>query len=101
MAIFVTRPSHGLASLNLAELWEYRELIYFLAWRDVKVRYKQTIVGVAWVILQPVAMVAVFYLLFDRMAKLPSDGMILLPLKSVAEINAMDLLWTELLRRLI
>ena len=67
--------SKGWTALNLAELWQYRELMFFLAWRDVKVRYKQTIVGVAWVLLQPVAMVGVFYLLFDRMAKLPSDGM--------------------------
>jgi homopolymeric O-antigen transport system permease protein len=68
------RPSKGWMSLDLAELWEYRELAYFLAWRDVKVRYKQTIVGVAWVLLQPVAMVAVFWLLFGRIAKLPSEG---------------------------
>lgn len=61
-------------SLNLAELWEYRELVYFLAWRDVKVRYKQTIIGVAWVLLQPVAMVAVFWLLFGRIVPVPSDG---------------------------
>lgn len=69
------QPSRGWAALNLAELWQYRELIFFLAWRDVKVRYKQTIIGVAWVLLQPLAMMAVFWLLFGRMAKLPSDGM--------------------------
>jgi len=72
---YVVRASHGLSSLNLAELWQYRELIYFLAWRDVKVRYKQTIVGVAWVLLQPLAMMAIFYLLFGRLVKIPSDGM--------------------------
>ncbi len=69
------QPSRGWAALNLAELWQYRELIFFLAWRDVKVRYKQTIIGVAWVLLQPLAMMAVFWLLFGRMAKLPSDGL--------------------------
>lgn len=69
------QPSRGWAALNLAELWQYRELIYFLAWRDVKVRYKQTVIGVAWVLLQPLAMMAIFWLLFGRMAKLPSDGM--------------------------
>ena len=69
------QPSRGWATLNLAELWQYRELIFFLAWRDVKVRYKQTIIGVTWVLLQPLAMMAVFWLLFGRMAKLPSDGL--------------------------
>jgi lipopolysaccharide transport system permease protein len=69
------QPTRGWAALNLAELWQYRELIYFLAWRDVKVRYKQTIIGVAWVLLQPLAMMAVFWLLFGRMGNLPSDGM--------------------------
>ena len=69
------QPTRGWAALNLAELWQYRELIYFLAWRDVKVRYKQTIIGVAWVLLQPLAMMAIFWLLFGRMANLPSDGM--------------------------
>ena len=56
------------------ELWQYRELTYFLAWRDIKVRYKQTIIGVAWVLLQPLAMMAVFWLFFGRLAQLPSDG---------------------------
>ena len=69
------QPTRGWAALNLAELWQYRELIYFLAWRDVKVRYKQTIIGVAWVLLQPLAMMAIFWLLFGRMGNLPSDGM--------------------------
>lgn len=69
------QPSRGWAVLNLGELWQYRELIFFLAWRDVKVRYKQTIIGVVWVLLQPLAMMAIFWLLFGRMAKLPSDGM--------------------------
>jgi lipopolysaccharide transport system permease protein len=68
------QPSHGWISLNLKELWQYRELAYFLGWRDVKVRYKQTLIGVAWVLLQPLAMMAVFWLIFGRMAQLPSDG---------------------------
>ncbi|MDH4186437.1 MAG: ABC transporter permease [Nitrospira sp.] len=71
---FRIQPTKGWASLNLAELWQYRELIYFLAWRDVKVRYKQTIIGVAWVLLQPLAMMTIFWLLFGRMGKLPSDS---------------------------
>lgn len=69
------QPSRGWAALNLGELWQYRELIFFLAWRDVKVRYKQTVIGVAWVLLQPLAMMAVFWLIFGRIAKLESDGM--------------------------
>jgi homopolymeric O-antigen transport system permease protein len=68
------QPSRGWSALNLYELWQYRELIYFLAWRDVKVRYKQTIIGVAWVLLQPLAMMMIFGLLFGRMAQVPPDG---------------------------
>ena len=69
------QPTRGWSGLNVAELWQYRELIYFLAWRDVKVRYKQTIIGVTWVLLQPLAMMGIFWLLFDHIAKLPSDDM--------------------------
>jgi lipopolysaccharide transport system permease protein len=58
----------------LRELWEYRELLYFLIWRDVKVRYKQTVLGAAWAIIQPVFMMLVFSLFFGRLAKVPSDG---------------------------
>jgi lipopolysaccharide transport system permease protein len=58
----------------LRELWEYRELIYFLIWRDVKVRYKQTVLGAAWAILQPLFTMVVFSVFFGRLAKVPSDG---------------------------
>jgi len=58
----------------LREFWKYRELFYFLAWRDIKVRYKQTALGVAWAILQPFLTMIVFTLLFGRLAKMPSDG---------------------------
>ena len=61
--------------LPFSELWEYRELLYFLLWRDVKVRYKQTVIGIAWVILQPLLTMAVFTLFFGRLAKLPSQGL--------------------------
>jgi len=73
----VTRiePPHGLFHLRLAELWAYRELLYFFVWRDVKIRYKQTAVGVLWVILQPLLTMAVFTLFFGRLAKLPSEGL--------------------------
>jgi lipopolysaccharide transport system permease protein len=68
------QPSRGWATLNLQELCHYGDLIYFLAWRDVKVRYKQTIIGVAWVLLQPIAMVSIFWLIFGRIAPFPSEG---------------------------
>ena len=68
-------PSHGWAALELWELWEYRELVWFLIWRDVKVRYKQTSMGIAWAIVQPVMTMVVFTLVFGRLAQLPSDGL--------------------------
>jgi lipopolysaccharide transport system permease protein len=68
------RPPRGWASLELRELWEYRELLYFLTWRDIKVRYKQTALGAAWAIIQPLFMMLVFSLFFGRLAKVPSDG---------------------------
>ena len=68
------RPPSGWASLGLRELWEYRELLYFLVWRDVKVRYKQTALGAAWAIIQPFFMMVVFSLFFGRLGGIPSDG---------------------------
>jgi lipopolysaccharide transport system permease protein len=59
---------------NLRELWAYRELLYFFVWRDVKVRYKQTVLGVAWAVIQPVFMMFVFTLFFGQLARVPSDG---------------------------
>ena len=66
--------SRGWVALQLKELWAYRELLYFLIWRDVKVRYKQTALGVSWAIIQPVFTMVVFSLFFGRLAKMPSDG---------------------------
>jgi lipopolysaccharide transport system permease protein len=68
------RPSRGWSSLNLRELWRYRELIFFLTWRDVMVRYKQTLLGAAWAILKPFLTMVIFYVIFDRLAKVPTDG---------------------------
>jgi lipopolysaccharide transport system permease protein len=68
------KPSHGWVSLKINELWEYRELLYFLTWRDVKVRYKQTALGAGWAILQPLLTTMIFSLFFGRLAKMPSDG---------------------------
>ncbi len=66
--------SDGWTSLRLRELWDYRELLYFLVWRDIKVRYKQTVLGAAWAIIQPFCTMVVFSLFFGRLAKMPSDG---------------------------
>lgn len=68
------RPTKGLAAINLRDLWDYRELIYFLTWRDIKVRYKQTILGFAWVILQPLIHTLVFTFLFGNLLKVDSNG---------------------------
>jgi lipopolysaccharide transport system permease protein len=68
-------PMRGGIELRLGQLWRYRELLYFFVWRDVKVRYKQTAIGVAWVILQPLLSMLVFTLFFGRLAKLPSQGL--------------------------
>ncbi len=62
------------AALDLKSLWAYRELLYFLTWRDVKVRYKQTLLGAAWAIIQPLFSMIIFYLFFGKLAKIPSDG---------------------------
>lgn len=68
------QPSRGWVSLRLRELWEYRELLYFLIWRDVKVRYKQTVLGAAWAIIQPFFTMVVFSVFFGKLARVPSDG---------------------------
>jgi lipopolysaccharide transport system permease protein len=67
-------PSKSWVSLQLGDLWHYRELLYFLSWRDVKVRYKQTLLGAAWAILQPVLTMLIFTLLFGRLAGIKSEG---------------------------
>jgi lipopolysaccharide transport system permease protein len=68
------QPSSGWRTLNVRELWTYRELVYFLTWRDIKVRYKQTAIGIAWALLQPLAMTIVFTLFFSRLAGLETEG---------------------------
>ncbi len=70
----VIQPPAGWIPVNLHEVWEYRELLYFLTWRDIKVRYKQTIIGTAWAIIQPFCIMVVFSLFFGQLAKVPSDG---------------------------
>jgi lipopolysaccharide transport system permease protein len=68
------RPSAGWRALNLREMWRYRELLLFLAWRDVQLRYKQTALGVAWAVIQPLFTMVVFSIFFGTLAKVPSDG---------------------------
>ena len=70
----VIEPPKGWAALDLGELWKFRELLFFLTWRDIKVRYKQTALGAAWAILQPVLTMVVFSIIFGGLAKLPSEG---------------------------
>jgi len=68
------KPSTGLTALNLRDLWVYRELVFFMIWRDIKVRYKQTLLGAAWAVIQPLMTMIVFNFLFGKVAKVPTDG---------------------------
>ena len=70
----VIEPTKGIARLNLVELWQYRELLFFLTLRDIKVRYKQTALGVTWALLQPLGMMVVFSIFFGKLANMPSEG---------------------------
>ncbi|HTA73207.1 MAG TPA: ABC transporter permease [Gemmatimonadaceae bacterium] len=72
--LHVYRRRQGVAALDWAELWEYRELLYFLVWRDVKVRYKQAVLGAGWAVLQPAMAMVIFTIIFGRLVKLPTDG---------------------------
>jgi lipopolysaccharide transport system permease protein len=89
--LVVIEPSKSWAPLNLRDIWKYRELLYFLTWRDIKVRYKQTALGVAWAVIQPVTTMIIFTLFFGRLAGVPSDG-IPYPLFAFSGL----LLWTFL-----
>jgi lipopolysaccharide transport system permease protein len=74
LSVIRIEPSKGWVYLGLRELWAYRELVYFLIWRDVKVRYKQSVLGAAWAIIQPFFTMVVFSIFFGKLAKMPSDG---------------------------
>ncbi len=73
--VTVIEPTRGWVALKLGELWAYRELLFFFVWRDLKIRYKQTILGVAWAVIQPFFTMVIFSLFFGRLAKVPSDGL--------------------------
>jgi len=72
--VLIIKPTKGWAALDISKLWDYRELIYFLTWRDIKVRYKQTVFGAAWAIIQPLLTMVVFSIIFGKLAKIPSDN---------------------------
>ena len=72
--VIVLRPSQGWSALNLRDLWIYRELVYFLTWRDIKVRYKQTVLGAGWAILQPLINMVVLSVIFGNFARMPTEG---------------------------
>jgi len=74
IAITVIEASRGWVPLKLRDLWEYREVLYFLIWRDIKVRYRQTLIGAAWAVIQPFMTMVVFTIFFGGLAKMPSDG---------------------------
>ena len=70
----IIKPKKGIDNIPVKELWQHRGLFYFLAWRDIKVRYKQTVLGIAWAVLQPFVMMVIFSVVFGTMAKIPSDN---------------------------
>lgn len=74
LSVIEIRPLNGYVPIDLHELWKYRELLYFFIWRDIKIRYKQTVLGAAWAIIQPFFMMVVFTLFFGKLAKIPSEG---------------------------
>lgn len=90
------KPSSGLAALNLRDLWIYRELVFFMIWRDIKVRYKQTALGAAWAVLQPVLTMLVFNFLFGNIAKMETDGNIPYPIFSYTALLPWGLFATAL-----
>jgi lipopolysaccharide transport system permease protein len=72
--VLVLRPTRGWSALNLRDLWKYRELVYFLTWRDIKVRYKQTILGASWAVIQPLVNMVVLTIIFGRLANMSTEG---------------------------
>jgi lipopolysaccharide transport system permease protein len=74
LPVHVIAPARGWTPIRLQEIWDYRELLYFLVWREVKIRYKQTALGVAWAVIQPLFTMVVFTIVFSHFGKLPSDG---------------------------
>lgn len=78
--VTIIKPTSGWVALNLRDLWKYQELIYFLIWRDIKVRYKQAVLGIGWAIIQPILTMVIFSIIFGRFGKLPTDQSLPYPL---------------------
>lgn len=97
LPIIYLRPARGWLAVDFGELWRYRELIYFLTWRDIKVRYKQAVLGVAWAVLQPLLTVAIFTVIFGILLEVPSQG-IPYPLFSLTALLPWQLFATSLQR---
>ncbi|MFX0201849.1 MAG: ABC transporter permease, partial [Candidatus Hodarchaeota archaeon] len=74
MSIVFIKPSQSWVLPQIQDVWAYRELLYFLVWRDLKVRYKQTVLGILWAIIQPFFLMVIFSIFFGRLAKIPSEG---------------------------
>ena len=96
--ITVLKPPSGWAALNLRDLWKYRELVYFLTWRDIKVRYKQAVLGIAWAILQPLFTMVVFSVILGNFLGVPTDGDIPYPIFSYVAILPWQLFASTLQR---
>jgi lipopolysaccharide transport system permease protein len=96
--ITVLKPPSGWAALNLRDLWVYRELVYFLTWRDIKVRYKQAVLGVAWAILQPLFTMVVFSVILGNFLGVPTDGNVPYPIFSYVAILPWQLFASTLQR---
>lgn len=84
--VIYLRPPHGWSALKLGDLWHYRELVYFMTLRDIKVRYKQAVLGVSWALIQPILTMIIFTVIFGNLAKMPTDNGIPYPLFSLAAI---------------
>jgi lipopolysaccharide transport system permease protein len=84
--VIYLRPPHGWSALNLGDLWHYRELVYFMTLRDIKVRYKQAVLGISWALIQPILTMVIFNVIFGNLAKMPTDNGIPYPLFSLAAI---------------
>jgi lipopolysaccharide transport system permease protein len=97
LPITYLRPARGWLAVDFGELWRYRELIYFLTWRDIKVRYKQAVLGVAWAVLQPLLTVGIFTVIFGILLEVPSQG-IPYPLFSLTALLPWQLFATSLQR---
>lgn len=90
------KPSTGIAALNLCDLWVYRELVIFMIWRDIKVRYKQTLLGATWAVIQPVLTMVAFYFIFNKIGRVPVDADIPYPIFSYAALLPWGLFVTAL-----